>query len=88
MTHQLTISPAGNVTINSDGVVVIDSLAPPNSGDYSQKPVKVVVHRDLTIQLHGRRFDASVKLTPAQAMGLINMLGFVLSDYLAIKEAA
>ena len=79
---QFTVNPEGFTSIGPEGVVIIDRLgasAPAGSGT---KPVKVAVHRDLTLQLHGARFSASTKLTPDDALALANMLIYLVREQL------
>lgn len=47
----------------------------------SQKPpVKVAVHHDLSIELHGENFSVRRALTLDEALGLIGMLSYVLRE--------
>ena len=72
MTHKFhTLSAAG---------VLVGNPPPETSGrtpkDYESKPVRVSVHRDLTIELHSKNFSASAHLTLDEAMGLAMLLLF------------
>lgn len=55
----------------------------PGKHDYDKKPVRVAVHRDLSLELHGERFSVSAKLTADDALGIIAMLTYVLRERLA-----
>ncbi len=67
-------------TLSAAGVLV--GNPPPEAPgrtpkDYESKPVRVSVHRDLTIELHSKSFSASAHLTIDEAMSLAMMLLFV-----------
>lgn len=55
--------------------------------DYSRRPVAVAVHHDLTIEIHGKDFSTSTKLSPDDALGLITMLSYVVREQLALQAA-
>lgn len=85
--HQFTISPQGVTTITPDGVVVVDHAAQPSADPkYADKPVHIAVHHDLTLQLHGSHFNASVRLSADEALGLLNILAYVVREHLATKR--
>ncbi len=81
MSQQFTINPEGVTTITTDGVVVQDALAKERPG-YDAKPVRIAVHHDLTVQLHGARFTAAAKLSPDEALGLIMLLSHAVREHL------
>lgn len=84
---QFTVSPEGVTIINPDGVVVLDHMATPNHEAYKQKPVKVALHRDLTLQLHGANFSACAKLTASDALGLACLLVHLARERLPASDA-
>lgn len=59
----------------------------PGQHDYTSKPVKVAIHHDLSIELHGEQFSVKTKLTTDEALGLIGMLSYVLREKLYIEGA-
>ena len=89
MNHQFTICPEGRVTINPKGVVSIDrkpAAAAPGQ-DYSKQPVQVALRHDLTLELHGAKFSVGTKLSVDQALGLINLLAYVVREQVALRGA-
>lgn len=80
---QFTINPDGRTTITPKGVVVVDRLAErPAAAAYEAKPVQVRIRPGLQLQLHGCAFDASVQLTPADALYLISRLSYEVAEHL------
>lgn len=76
------------ININDAGVAFLaesPKSPPPGKSDYDKKPVKVAVHHDLTIELHGANFSTSTKLTPDEALGLISMLAYVVREKLYVE---
>ena len=77
-------------TLDATGVTV-GNPPPETPGrtpkDYQNKPVRVSVHRDLTIELHGVNFSASAHLTVDEAMGLAMMLMLGCRDGLHALQA-
>ena len=55
--------------------------------DYTRRPVAVAVHHDLKLEIHGKDFTASTKLSVDDALGLITMLSYVVREQLAIQAA-
>ena len=71
-------------TINDNGVtftghrpVALD----PIKHDYSRRPIKVAVHRDLTLELHGANFTVTTKLSVDDALGLIGILTYAVREH-------
>lgn len=73
------------VTISDAGIAFFDHrpARDPTKHDYSRRPVKVALHHDLTLELHGEHFSASTQLTLDDALGMISMLGYVLREHQA-----
>ncbi len=77
------------VNINEHGIAFLAQCpAPPKPGqqDYQHKPVQVRMHQDLSIELHGEHFSASVKLSPGEILGLSSMLLYLLRDHLEVER--
>ena len=73
-------------TINDTGLTFTGSRPvahDPHKHDYSRRPVKVALHHDLTLEIHGEHFTTSTKLTVDDAMGLIMMLGYIVREHAA-----
>lgn len=71
-------------TINDHGVTFTGHRPvahDPHKHDYSRRPVKVAIHRDLTLELHGANFTASTKLSVDDALGLVSMLAYVVREH-------
>jgi hypothetical protein len=47
-----------------------------------EKPVKVSIHHDLSIELHGDNFSVKRVLSVDEALGLIGMLSYVVREQL------
>lgn len=79
--RQFTVCPTGLVTIGADGVVVIDH-APAERPDrgYEKNPQQIAVRHDLSIELHGKNFSVTKKLTTGEALGLISTLAYLLRE--------
>lgn len=67
------------VTFTGQRPVALD----PHKHDYSHRPVKVSLHHDLTLEIHGEHFTASTRLTVDDAMGLIGILSYAVREQLA-----
>ena len=73
-------------TINDTGLTFTGQrpgARDPNKHDYSRRPVKVAIHHDLTLEIHGEHFTTSTRLTVDDAMGLIGMLSYAVREELA-----
>ena len=73
------------VSISDDGMAFLaqhPDAHQPGKHDYDKKPVRVAVHRDLSLELHGERFSVSTKLTADDALGIISVLTYVLREQL------
>jgi hypothetical protein len=81
MRQQFTISPTDLVTIGANGVVVVDHTPAgrPDRG-YAKNAVQLAVRHDLSIELHGKNFSATKKLTTGEALGLISTLAYLLRE--------
>jgi hypothetical protein len=77
------------LNINDQGAAILAQRPGelhPGKHNYRDKPVKVAVHHDLTIELHGDHFSASTKLSPGDALGLITMLSYAMRDHLEVDR--
>lgn len=73
------------ISISDKGVSLLNDEPPRLSGAVKKepaKPVTVAIHRDMTLELHGKGFSVSTKLSPGDVLGLISMLGYLLRDHL------
>ena len=71
-------------TINDNGLSFTGSRPvahDPHKHDYSRRPVKVSLHHDLTLEIHGEHFTTSTKLTVDDALGLIGILSYVVREH-------
>lgn len=72
------------ITITDNGVTVTDHRPVahiPHKHDYSHRPVKVAIHHDLRVEIHGNNFTTSTKLSVEDALGLIAMLGYLVREH-------
>ena len=73
------------VSISDDGMAFLaqrPEAHQPGKHDYNKKPVRVAIHRNMTLELHGEHFSVSTKLTADDALGIINMMAYVLKEKL------
>ena len=76
------------VNVDDSGLVILGARPTPREPgkhDYRDKPVRLSIHHNLTIELHGEQFSASHRLAADEALALISMLGYVLREELDRK---
>lgn len=79
------------IQITDAGAVVATTrpTAPdPGKHDYRRRPVKVALHHNLTLEIHGEHFTTSTKLSVDDAMGLISMLSYAVREHLVVQPAS
>ncbi len=77
------------IHITPDGVAFLqESPARPRPEVYKPAEVKVSIHHDLTIELHGENFSVKRPLSIADALGLISLLGWQVQENVCYKSAA
>lgn len=77
------------INIDESGVAILaqrPGKQDPGKHDYRKKPVKVAIHHDLTIELHGEHFTASYQLSPGEALALMSMLSYALREHLEVER--
>lgn len=87
--HWTTTMTQPFVNINEQGIAFLAQRpTPPKPGQhpYDRKPVQLCVRQDLSIELHGEHFSASVKLSPGEILGLSSMLLYLLRDHLEVER--
>lgn len=77
------------ITITDAGIQISDNRpggCQPDPTAFTKKPVRVSVHRDLTLEVHGRNFSTSTNLSIDDALGIISLLTFVVSETLQAQS--
>lgn len=72
------------ITHTSTGETVFSQTRPAHLGpaDHSRRPVNLAVHHDLDLEIHGKDYSATVRLSHEDALGLILRLCYGMREQL------